>query len=41
MNRIDKMKYREIAVALDISIKTVEKKMHLALQALRKIHKKV
>lgn len=41
MNRIDKLKYREIATSMDISIKTVEKKMHLALKALRKIHKKV
>ena len=41
MNRVDKKKYREIAELLEISIKTVEKKMHLALVALRKIHKKV
>lgn len=41
MNRIDKKKYREIAELLDISIKTVEKRMHLALAQLRKIHKKV
>ena len=41
MNRIDKLKYREIAELLGISVKTVEKKMHLALGALRKIHKKV
>ena len=41
LNRIDKKKYREIAELLDISIKTVEKKMHLALVSLRKIHKKI
>lgn len=41
MNRIDKKKYREIAEELKISVKTVEKRMHKALQALRKIHKKV
>ena len=31
LNRIEKKKYREIAVMLDISIKTVEKRMHYAL----------
>lgn len=36
MNRIDKMKYREIAEALGISQKAVEKRMHKALQLLRK-----
>jgi len=41
MHRIDKKKYREIAEEQNISIKTVEKRMHLALLALRKIHKKV
>ena len=41
MNRIDKKKYREIAEELDISVKAVEKRMHLALSALRKVHKKV
>jgi len=41
MNRIDKKKYREIAENLEISIKAVEKRMHKALQVLRKIHKKV
>ena len=41
MNRIDKKKYREIAVELAISVKAVEKRMHQALSALRKIHKKV
>ena len=41
MNRIDKKKYREIAEILNISIKAVEKRMHGALIALRKIHKKV
>ena len=35
MNRIDKMKYREIAEALNISQKAVEKRMHKALLILR------
>ena len=41
MNRIDKKKYKEIASDLNISVKAVEKRMHKALQALRKVHKKV
>lgn len=41
MNRIDKKKYREIAEELNLSVKAVEKRMHNALQTLRKIHKKV
>lgn len=36
MHRIDKKKYSEIAEALDISIKAVEKRIHLALLNLRK-----
>jgi RNA polymerase sigma-70 factor (ECF subfamily) len=45
MNRIDKMTYSEIADSLEISVKAVEKRMHLALLALKdkvkelKIHK--
>lgn len=45
MSRIDRMKYEEIADSLDISVKAVEKRMHLALMALKdkvkelKIHK--
>ena len=35
MNRVDKMKYREIAEALGISQKAVEKRMHKALLFLR------
>ena len=35
MNRIDKKKYRVIAEELDISVKAVEKRMHLALKTLR------
>jgi RNA polymerase sigma-70 factor (family 1) len=35
MNRIDKMSYAEIAEALGISVKAVEKRMHLALQNLK------
>ena len=41
MNRIDNKKYREIAEELGISIKAVEKRMHNALTALRKLHNKV
>ncbi|MEM1120380.1 MAG: sigma-70 family RNA polymerase sigma factor [Bacteroidota bacterium] len=41
MNRIDKKKYREIADILDISVKTVEKRMHQALTTLRKIYQKI
>ncbi len=36
LNRIDQKKYREIAELLNISIKTVEKRMSLALHTLRK-----
>lgn len=36
LNRIEKKKYKEIAEILDISIKTVEKRMHSALLNLRK-----
>ncbi|CAM1343809.1 RNA polymerase sigma factor [Tenacibaculum amylolyticum] len=36
LNRIEKKKYREIAEMLDISVKTVERRMHTALQSLRK-----
>lgn len=36
MNRIDGKKYKEIALELNISIKAVEKRMHLALLELRK-----
>jgi len=35
MHRIDKMKYAEIADALGISIKAVEKRIHLAMLALK------
>lgn len=35
MNRIDKKKYKDIAEALDISVKAVEKRMTLALKTLR------
>lgn len=41
MNRIDGLKYREIAVRLNVSQKAVEKRMHLALLTLRSIHKKI
>ena len=39
MNRMDKMKYTEIAACLDLSVKAVEKRMHLALVELRQILK--
>lgn len=35
MNRIDKMKYREIAETLEISVKTVEKRIHNVLLFIR------
>jgi RNA polymerase sigma-70 factor (ECF subfamily) len=35
LNRIEKMKYKEIAKQLDISVKAVEKRMHLALIVMR------
>ncbi len=41
MNRIDQLKYREIAEKLEISQKAVEKRMHNALLTLRKLHKKI
>jgi RNA polymerase sigma-70 factor (family 1) len=37
MNRIDELTYKEIAERLDISVKAVEKRMHEALEELRKI----
>ncbi|SHG87004.1 RNA polymerase sigma factor [Flavobacterium defluvii] len=36
MHRIDGKKYSEIALELDISVKAVEKRIHLALLSLRK-----
>lgn len=41
MNRIDGMKYREIAETLGVSQKAVEKRMAGALKELRKIYKKI
>lgn len=38
LNRIDGLKYREIAEMLDISQKAVEKRMHRALVTLRELH---
>jgi RNA polymerase sigma-70 factor (family 1) len=35
LNRIEKKKYREIAVLLNVSIKTVEKRMHVALKKMK------
>ena len=41
MNRIEGLKYREIAERLEISQKAVEKRMSQALLHLRKIHRKI
>lgn len=41
LNRIDKMTYREIAATLDISIKTVEKRMQKALLAMHQLSRKI
>lgn len=41
MNRIEKLKYREIAERLGISQKAVEKRMHKALLTMRDLHKKI
>jgi len=37
MNRIDDLTYKEIAQRLDLSVKAVEKRMHNALESLRKL----
>lgn len=36
LNRIDKMKYKEIAELMDVSVKTIEKRMNKALVIIRK-----
>lgn len=41
LNRVDQLKYREIAELLGISQKAVEKRMHKALITLRKLHQKI
>ncbi len=41
MNRFDNQSYTEIASVLDLSVKAVEKRMHLALVSLRKVVKNV
>lgn len=41
MNRLDNQSYTEIAAVLDLSVKAVEKRMHLALLSLRKVMKNV
>lgn len=41
MNRIEKLKYREIAEQLNLSVKAIEKRMHKALVELRKVAKKL
>jgi RNA polymerase sigma factor (sigma-70 family) len=38
LNRMDGLKYREIAEMLGISQKAVEKRMHRALTTLRELH---
>ena len=35
MNRIDDLTYKEIAVRLQLSVKAVEKRMHIALEFLK------
>lgn len=37
MNRIEKLTYQEIAERLGLSVKTVEKRMHKALEVLRRL----
>ncbi len=41
MNRFENQSYTEIATILDLSVKTVEKRMHNALISLRKVIKNV
>ncbi|WP_298223743.1 sigma-70 family RNA polymerase sigma factor [Flavobacterium sp.] len=41
MNRFENHTYAEIALLLDLSVKAVEKRMHLALLSLRKVIKNV
>ena len=41
MNRFDNQSYTEIASVLNLSVKAVEKRMHLALLSLRKVIKNV
>mgnify|MGYP001803078480 CR=1 FL=1 len=41
LNRVEGLKYREIAELLNISQKAVEKRMHRALVDLRKIHESI
>ena len=41
MNRFENQSYSEIAALLDLSVKAVEKRMHLALMSLRKVIKEV
>lgn len=41
MNRMENQSYTEIASVLDLSVKAVEKRMHLALLSLRKVVKNV
>jgi len=41
MNRFENHSYTEIASLLDLSVKAVEKRMHLALVSLRKVIKNV
>ncbi len=41
MSRIEKKKYREIAEELNLSVKAVEKRMHLALMTMKEVIGKV
>ena len=41
MSRIEKLKYKEIAQRLNLSVKAVEKRMSIALRTLHHLHKKI
>ncbi|PIQ50243.1 MAG: RNA polymerase subunit sigma-70 [Cytophagales bacterium CG12_big_fil_rev_8_21_14_0_65_40_12] len=41
MNRVEKMTYAEIAISLDLSVKAIEKRMHLALKQIRLTYKDI
>ena len=41
MNRFDNQSYTEIALSLGLSVKAIEKRMHLALLTLRKVMKNI
>ena len=41
LNRVEGMKYKDIALLLGISVKAVEKRMHKALVEMRKLSEKI